>query len=148
VSGGEVLLVLLVLGSLGARGSTPTPRKGRMTLAQLRSLAAHVGFPDPVTAAAVAMAESGGDPTATNIVSQAQATAWNLAHPGARPHGPERSFGLWQVNTIAWPSYDETQLLDPTYNAQAALAISHGGTDWSHWSTYTDGTYRAYLMGA
>lgn len=107
-----------------------------MSLAQLRQLAASLGFPDPTTAAAVAMAESAGDPNATNIVT----------HP-APGNGPERSFGLWQVNTLAWPAYDETSLLDPTYNARAAYAISNGGRDWSPWSTYTNGAYRQYLGG-
>lgn len=105
-----------------------------MNLAQLQQLAASVGFPDPVLAAAVAMAESQGVPTATNIVT-------NPA-PG---NGPERSFGLWQINTLAHPQYNETQLLDPTYNAQAALAVSSQGTNWTPWSTYTHGLYRQYL---
>jgi hypothetical protein len=107
-----------------------------MTLAQLRSLAAHLGFPDPVTAAAIAMAESGGDPSVTHIV----------ANP-APGYGPERSFGLWQINTLAWPQYDEGSLLDATYNGQAAYAISKGGRDWSAWSVYTSGLYKPFLMG-
>jgi hypothetical protein len=105
-----------------------------MTLDELRSLAASVGFPDPETAAAVAMAESRGNPSAQNIVT-------NPA-PG---NGPERSFGLWQINTLAHPQYPEHLLLDPTYNAQAALAISQGGTNWTPWSTYNHGDYRQYM---
>lgn len=101
-----------------------------MNLAQLRSLAASVGFPNPNLAAAVAMAESTGNPSATNIVT-------NPA-PG---NGPERSFGLWQINTLAHPNYNETSLLDPTYNAQAAYAISDQGQNWTPWSTYTKGYY-------
>lgn len=112
-----------------------------MTLDELRQLAAQVGFPDPNLAAAVAEAESRGVPTSTNIVTAAQASAWNAAHPGEPRHGPERSFGLWQINTLAWPAYDETSLLDPTYNAQAALAVSRGGTYWKPWATYTSGLY-------
>lgn len=107
-----------------------------MTLDQLRTLAASVGFPDPETAAAVAMAESGGNPSAQAIVT-------NPA-PG---NGPERSFGLWQVNTLAHPNYDESSLLDPTYNARAALAISSNGTNWTPWSTYNSGAYKQYMTG-
>jgi hypothetical protein len=106
-----------------------------MTLDELRALAASVGFPDPETAAAVAMAESRGNPSAQNIVT-------NPA-PG---NGPERSFGLWQVNTLAHPNYDEQSLLDPTYNARAALAISSGGTNWTPWSTYNHGDYKQYMV--
>lgn len=106
-----------------------------MTLDELQALAASVGFPDLETAAAVAMAESRGNPSAQNIVT-------NPA-PG---NGPERSFGLWQINTLAHPSYDETRLLDPTYNAQAALAVSKNGTDWTPWSTYNHGDYKQYMV--
>lgn len=139
-------MMLLLLAQRRASGIIPSPsppspyvppRPGvRMTLAQLRSLAAHLGFPDPVTAAAVAMAESGGNPGAINIVANPL--------PG---NAPERSFGLWQINTLAHPQYDEGQLGDPTYNGQAAFAISSGGRNWTPWSTYTSGAYRAYMGG-
>src|ERR1019366_10543421 len=56
----------------------------------------------------------------------------------------ERSFGLWQINTLAHPNYDEASLLDPTYNAQAAYQISSAGTNWSPWSTYTHGEYKPF----
>lgn len=113
-----------------------------MTLAELRALAASVGFPDPELAAAVAMAESHvfgsvpplANPFATNIVT----------HP--KPGNlPERSFGLWQVNTLAHPEFDETQLLNPNYNAHAALLISKSGKDWSPWSTFKSGAYKQYM---
>lgn len=99
-----------------------------MTLDELRALAASVGFPNPSLAAAVAAAESRGNP---NIVGD-QGT----------------SFGLWQIHTPAHPEFDAASLLDPTYNAQAALMISKGGTNWTPWSTFNDGTYRRYLGGA
>lgn len=105
-----------------------------MNIDQLRTLAASVGFPNPGTAAAIAMAESRGNPSAQNIVT-------NPA-PG---NGPERSFGLWQINTLAHPQYDEQSLLNPTYNAQAAFAVSKGGTDFTPWSTYNHGDYEQYM---
>jgi hypothetical protein len=115
-----------------------------MNLAQLRALAVSTGFPNPDLAAAVAMAESRGNPSATAIVTQEQATAWNTANPTEPAHGPERSFGLWQINTLAHPTYSESSLLDPTYNALAAYTISNGGTNWRPWSTYTSGAYRKW----
>jgi hypothetical protein len=130
------LLVVFALLALGGVPFAPPSKRGRMTLAQLRSLAAHVGFPDPVTAAAIAMAESNGDPTTANVVTQPA--------PG---NLPERSFGLWQINTLAHPEFNEAQLLDPAYNAQAALAISKGGTDWTQWTMFTNGRYKQFLMG-
>ena len=90
-----------------------------MNLAELRQLAAQVGFPDASldVAAAVAMAESGGNPAAVGDQGN--------------------SLGLWQVNVPSHPQYKGTDLLMPEQNARAALTISKGGTDWSPWSTFT-----------
>jgi hypothetical protein len=108
-----------------------------MNIDEIQAMAVSVGFPDPETAAAVAMAESRGNPSATNIVT-------NPA-PG---NGPERSFGLWQINTLAHPNYNEQSLLNPTYNARAALDISQNGTNWTPWSTYNKGFYKKYLTSS
>lgn len=112
--------------------NTPTtPPSGQpFTLQQLRELAASLGFADPQTAAAIAMAESRGYPGAKNISAI------------------ERSFGLWQINTRAHPEFDEVQLLDPTYNARAALVVSQGGTSWTPWSTFINGAYKQFMGGA
>ena len=100
-----------------------------MTLAQLQALAVSTGFADPETAAAIAMAESGGDPHAQG----------DPRGPfNDTPNGTSTSFGLWQVHVPAHPEYDPQSLLDPNYNAQAALAISSGGTVWKWWSTFND----------
>jgi hypothetical protein len=140
------VLALLALAS-GARASPGvlpvTPTGGTpLTLAELRALAASVGFPDPELAAAVAMAESHvfgsvpavANPHASNIVTHPK--LGNL---------PERSFGLWQVNTLAHPEFSETMLLDAAYNAHAALLISKSGTDWTPWSTFKNGAYKQYM---
>jgi len=132
-----VVLLLLAGGAAHAAPRAPVVNSKRMSLDELRELARAVGFPDVDTAAAVAMAESKGDPFATNIVDQPTAG-----------HLRERSFGLWQVNTLAHPEFDETQLLGAQYNAHAALMLSQSGTDWHQWSTFTDGTYRQYMPGA
>jgi len=97
-----------------------------MNLAQLQALAASVGFPDPALAAAVAMAESGGNPNAIGDLTLG------------------RSIGLWQINLAAHPNYDEAGLMNPTTNAQAAFSISRGGTVWTPWTTYNTGAYEAY----
>lgn len=104
-----------------------------MTLQQLRELAAQVGFPNPSLAAAIAMAESSGNPLA-------------VGDGGT-------SFGLWQIHVPDHPEYHASSLGDPLYNAQAAYAISRGGSNWSPWSTFNKGPHGeppAYLhyMGA
>jgi hypothetical protein len=125
------LLSMLLLAALG-RGRASSSG-GRMSYAQIRDLAARTGFPDPDIAAAIAMAESHGDPSARNV-------------HGPRPGElPECSIGLWQVNVLAHRQYDPVKLTDPSYNARAAYEISQRGTDWTPWSTYRHGDYRAYL---
>lgn len=142
-SRGAWALLAFVAFGLGAGGSPfpappgPPTKRRRYTLAQLRELAAAVGFADARVAAAVAWAESGGDACA-----QGDPRGPFLCD---RPNGTSSSFGLWQVHVPAHPQYDPTSLLDPLYNARAALAISKGGTDWSAWSTFNDGTYLAYV---
>lgn len=107
-----------------------------MTQAELQQLAASVGFPDPALAAAVAMAESSGNPRAFN------------------GRGGDQSYGLWQINMIgalgperrrAFGLSQNEDLFDPTVNARAALAISGGGTNWRPWGAYTNGSYRRFL---
>lgn len=109
-------------------GPSPGTSGGRLTLAQLRALAVLAGFSDPDVAAAVAMAESRGNPAAQNVTSR------------------EASYGLWQINVRAHPQYDAARLLDPTYNAQAAFAIRQA-SGWAPWSTYTHGDYLQYMGG-
>jgi hypothetical protein len=106
----------------------PPPSGGPFSLAQLRTLAASVGFPDPNLAAAVAMAESSGNPFA-------------VGDGGT-------SFGLWQIHAPSHPEFDTTQLMGATYNAHAALLISKSGTDWTPWSTYNSGAYRQFMGGS
>jgi hypothetical protein len=98
-----------------------------LSLSALKKLALSVGFPPESadTAAAIAMAESSGNPRA-------------VGDSGT-------SFGLWQVHTPAHPQYTVPSLFLPTYNAQAALAISRNATDWTPWSTYNEGKYKKYL---
>lgn len=98
-----------------------------LSLTQLRLLALAVGFPDPDTAAAVAMAESRGNPS-----------AYGDAQYGG-------SVGLWQVNLPSHPQYDAASLYDPWTNARAALAISSGGSNWQPWTTYRTGAYLPYM---
>jgi hypothetical protein len=90
-------------------------------------------------AAAIAMAESGGNPAARN------------------DKGRDDSYGLWQINMKGALGPErrrklgltsDSQLLDPVTNARAMAVISSRGGNFSPWSTYTNGAYRKYLDGA
>lgn len=88
--------------------------------------------------AAIALAESGGNPTAHN------------------PVPPDDSYGLWQINMLgqmgverkaAYGLSSYTDLYDPLTNAKAAVAIGAGGKNFIPWSTYTNGAYKNYMQG-
>lgn len=67
-------------------------------------------------AAAIAMAESSGNQYAFS---------------------PTDDRGYWQINA----SWGPLSTFDALGNAKAAVYISHDGTQWSPWTTYTSGAY-------
>jgi len=88
-------------------------------------------------AAAIAQAESSGDPSAYNGV------------------GRDNSYGLWQINMIGnlGPARraqlgisNNQQLFDPATNARAMYAVSNGCTTFSPWSTFMSGAYQRFLQ--
>jgi Lysozyme like domain len=124
------LVVLVLLASTRKRAAAAPVNSSaqRLTLPALRELAVRVGFPDPDTAAAVAMAESQGNVLAAGDSGQ--------------------SLGLWQVNTPSHPEFEPGRLLEAAYNARAALLISKTGTDWTPWTQFRNGAFRAYMPPA
>lgn len=76
-------------------------------------------------AAAIAMAESGGNTAATNNDSNGTVDR-----------------GLWQINSV----HGSQSTYDVMGNARAAIAISNNGSNWSPWTTYTNGAYQQYLQ--
>lgn len=109
-----------------------------LSYAQLKAYAAAAGAANPDTAAAIALAETGGtgNTNAHNVVP------------------PDNSYGPWQINMLGSLGPDRrkklgitqnSQLFDPGINARAMVMISNGGTNWTPWSTYTSGKYKSYL---
>lgn len=87
-------------------------------------------------AAAIAMAESGGDARAHNT------------------KGLDNSYGYWQINmkgALGPPRLKQfgiasaDQLFDPATNAKAMAILSKQGADFRPWSTYLSGSYLRYL---
>lgn len=108
-----------------------------LSRSQLTGLAQSVGFTgsDVQVAVAVAFAESGGNPGATNM------------------KGRDESYGLWQINMEGplgpdrrrkFGITDNYQLLQPAVNAKAARII-HKESGWYAWSTFQDGAYKEFM---
>lgn len=106
----------------------------RYTYQQLKDLWTQAGG-NPVfadMAAAVALAESGGDPNSTNV-----------NQGGSAPGSVDR--GLWQINSQYHPA---ESTYDPMANARGAVTISQNGTNWRPWCTaWSDGRCGGTFMG-
>jgi len=97
---------------------------------QIAAYAANAGFSgaDLVTAVAIALAESSGNPNAIGDV--------NLGG----------SIGLWQIYLPDHPEYSAPGLFDPQANADAAFAIYQAaGNSFSPWTTFKTGAYTENL---
>lgn len=77
-------------------------------------------------AAAVAMAESGGNPKITNRNSDGSIDR-----------------GLWQINSV----HGALSTLDRAGNARAAIQISSNGSNWNPWVAFKNGSYKKFLTG-
>jgi tape measure domain-containing protein len=109
----------------------------QLTPGQLVQVARAAGFSgdDAAIMAAIAMAESSGNPRAHN------------------PNYPDNSYGLWQINMLggmgperraAFGINSNEALFDPATNAAAAKKVF----DWQGfgaWSVYSSGAYRQFL---
>lgn len=111
-----------------------------LTMAQVYAYARQAGFsPDTaIIATAIGMAESGENPKARGDISL-ETSYW----------GP--SVGVEQIRTVkpqtgAGTDRDIARLDDdPLQNMIAAYDISKQGKDFTPWTTYNNGKYRAYL---
>jgi Lysozyme like domain len=100
----------------------------KLSASDIAVYAANAGFmgDDLVTAIAIALAESGGDP-------QVEGDSGT-------------SYGLWQIHWTVHPEFDKASLKDPQYNANAAFSLyqKRGGL-FGDWSTYTGWTPNGYV---
>lgn len=128
--GRNTLAVTLFLASAGlaftpaggaAAGVPAAAESGTLGCAQLEALWEEAGGSPAAafTAAEVAMAESDGRENAANV----------------NPDGSTDE-GYWQINNQAHPGQATD---DPLGNAEAAVAISGDGTNWTAWVTYVHG---------
>ena len=88
--------------------------------------------------------QAGGSPKLANIMA-AIAMAESSGNPQAVDHDSNGStdYGLWQINSVH--DYDPNKLLNsPLYNAQAAVAV-YNSQGLGAWTTYTNGAYKQFL---
>jgi hypothetical protein len=114
---------------------TPSSSTGAFSPADIATVAANAGFSgsDLVTAVAIALAESSGNPSAVGDLN---------VTPGG-------SIGLWQINLHYHPQYSAAQLVDPQTNADAAFQIYQAaGDSFTPWSTFKNGAYMSFLNQA
>lgn len=108
-----------------------------MNQSQVFSYAKNAGLSDEKAriAAAIAMAESGGN--ATQVTNDSD----------------DYSFGLWQINMkgsmgpsrrALYGLSKNEDLLDPATNARVMSAISHQGQNFTAWTTYTSGKWKQF----
>jgi LysM repeat protein len=104
--------------STGQAATTTTSLSGTLSCTGLEQLWLNAGgsAAAEVTAASIAMAESGGNQFATGTVGER---------------------GYWQIN----PVNGALSTYDPSGNARAAVIMSGDGTNWSPWTTFTSGAY-------
>ena len=111
-----------------------------LTDLELKELLSAVGFEGKAlkTAWAIAKRESNGRP---------------LAYNGNRNTG-DSSYGIFQINMLGSLGTDRkekfslksnTELFDPTINAEIAYYMTDGGNDWSAWKGLTQRAQEFYL---
>jgi Lysozyme like domain len=111
------------------------PWPDKFDFGTLVGLAQSVGFSgqNAAIAAAIALAESSGDPKAQGDFD---------------PNGQPTSLGLWQIHFTVHPEFDPAQLTDPVYNAQVAFTLyNRRGGNFTDWTTYKTGAYKNFLQG-
>lgn len=105
-----------------------------LTDRQVAAAAYHGGFrgSELPTAVAVALAESSGNPQATN-----------------RNSNGSTDYGLWQINSIHSQILASGQWSDPSSNARMAHQVfTDAGSKWTPWSAYKSQRHRIYMARA
>ncbi len=90
------------------------------------------GVKDLPTAAAIAFAESSGNPSATNKNSNGST-----------------DYGLWQINSVHGALLKQGEWSNPADNAKMAYKVySDAGNSFKPWVTYKTGAYLKYMAQA
>jgi hypothetical protein len=97
-----------------------------------------------VTAVAVCVAESGGQPT----IYYCEGNGTVGTYPPVHCPGGSYDRGLWQLNSKAQTGVTDACAFRAKCNAKAAYGISAAGASFSPWAVYGNGGYTRYLGAA
>ncbi len=105
---------------------------------------------DLVTAAAICVAESTGDPklyVCDNAAGQVVGHGdFGPGKPVTCPAGTvSYDRGLWQLNTAVPGAVSDTCAFDPVCNAKTAYLASGRGTSFAPWSSYDQDVYTSFI---
>lgn len=105
-----------------------------LTRGQIADTMRRAGWPESAIpmGVAVALAESGGKPSALNTANR----------------NGSRDYGLFQINSVHKELLAKYNWEDPTDNARMALQIYRdAGNKWTPWAVYNSGSYRKFYTG-
>lgn len=130
----EIVAVAVVILATGIIGWFLIGGTLKKSSSEILAYAQNAGFTsdDAITATAIALAESGGNPNAYNPEMQA-GTPTGLG-----------SYGLWQIYEKAHPELAGLDLTDPQQNANAAYIVFRE-QGFNAWSTYKNQDYIKFL---
>lgn len=115
-------------------GVAPPVSQGLLSPPAIADLARGAGFTgaDIVTATAIALAESGGNPSATHLNSNGTI-----------------DYGLWQINSVHGSLLSSGDWRVPADNARMAHTIyAQAGNKFTPWSTFNSGAYKSKVAQA
>ena len=106
----------------------------KLTRAEIANAMRKAGWPETAipVGVAVALAESGGNPSAVNHSNR----------------NGSKDYGLFQINSVHKELLAKHNWSDPVDNARMALSVYKGaGNKWTPWSVYKSGSYRRFYTG-
>lgn len=112
----------------------PAQTSRKLSRAEIANAMRKAGWPESAipVGVAVALAESGGNPSAVNHSNR----------------NGSKDYGLFQINSVHKELLAKHNWSDPVDNARMALSVYKGaGNKWTPWSVYKSGSYLKFYTG-
>lgn len=128
-------------------GTRPMDQAGVLATCTQQSILAGTHFTDLQIAQTARSAGFSGNGWVTSVaVALAESSGWTRAVLIDTDCSRDR--GLWQINSFWHSEVSDAQAFDPNGCARAAFSISSGGSNWTPWTTFTNGAYQQFLSRA